>query len=146
MTPLAAREPYNEAEAASFNTDILAISLGLNAANSAPVAGIPSIMNIGEGDPKLERPRTVILPVFPFATSAGRLNTVIPGEIPCNAFCNEVTGRSANCLGVIDETAPVKFSFFCVPKATTTTSSNDSVVLSRRMFKEFELINLVTAV
>ncbi|MNI36142.1 hypothetical protein D3C73_901850 [compost metagenome] len=121
ITPFAALEPYSEAEAASFKTDILDMSLGLNAENSALVAGIPSIMNMGDGELRFVRPLTVMDPAFdeepelPFLTSPGRFNTVIPGEIPCNAFCREVTGRSASCFGVIVATDPVKFAFFCVP-------------------------------
>src|SRR5690606_4463255 len=112
----------SDAEAASFKTDILLISFGLNAENSALVAGIPSIINIGEGEPKLVLPRTVIPPELldapvleDFPTSPGLLKTVTPGDIPCKAFCNEVTGLSANCLGVIVATEPVKFAFFWVP-------------------------------
>ncbi|MNT37595.1 hypothetical protein D3C72_1737380 [compost metagenome] len=120
---------------------MLLISFGLNAENSALVAGIPSMINIGDGEPRFVLPRTVILPVLDdvpledFPTSPGLLSTVIPGDIPCKAFCNDVTGLSANCLGVIVATEPVRLAFFCVPKATTTTSSNAVLEEFNEIFK-----------
>src|SRR5699024_1162616 len=112
ITPLAALDPYNDAEAASFNTDMSLISSGLNAENSAAEAGIPSIIYIGDGLSKFVRPLTVMPASLSFATSPGLFNTVTPGEIPCKAFAKDVTGLSANCLGVIEATEPVRFAFF----------------------------------
>src|SRR5690606_37618125 len=129
ITPLAARDPYSEADEASFSTDMLAISLAFSEANSWLEAGIPSITNKGPGDPRLDRPRMEMVPVpleVPSElrpTSPGRCRTVSPGDNPCRAFCTEVTGRSTNSCALMVATEPVKVVFFCVPNATTTTSS-----------------------
>ena len=49
---------------------------------------------------------------------------VSPGMAPCNAAAALVTGRSPSTSLIFTcETEPVRFSFFCVPKPTTTTSS-----------------------
>ena len=46
-----------------------------------------------------------------------------PGEIPCSACETLATGRFANAFESTVATAAVRLDFFCVPKATTTTSS-----------------------
>ena len=51
----------------------------------------------------------------------------IPGTTPCRASTTLFTGRAVSSSELTAETAPVRFSFFCVPKPTTTTSSRSSV-------------------
>src|SRR5690606_5383773 len=100
---------------------MLLISAGLIAGNSAPVAGIPSLIYIGPGVPRLERPRTLKVASFPFVAAMGLAISVIAAETVRKAFSNEGTDRNANRLVVTAATEPVKFTFFWVPKATTTT-------------------------
>ena len=47
-----------------------------------------------------------------------------PGTVPCNDWPKLVTGRESSTLVSTVATASVRLAFLCVPKPTTTTSSN----------------------
>ena len=48
-----------------------------------------------------------------------------PGTVPANNSCTLVTGRDLRTSSVLTvPIEPVRFTFFCVPKPTTTTSSS----------------------
>ena len=88
---------------------------------------IPSIKTNGSPLvpwPMVVVPRTLILGV----SSKLPLVWVIcnPGTTPCRACAALVTGRSFSSSAVTTPTEPVRFTFFWVPKPTTTTSSSIS--------------------
>lgn len=82
MTPFEAREPYIEADAASFNTCMLSISLAFSEFK-ARVVGTPSTIYNGsceELNEPIPRMRTVPTPLGePVAVM------VMPGTLPCKA-------------------------------------------------------------
>ena len=59
----------------------------------------------------------------------------MPGTTPCRASTVELTGRAAISFAPTVDTAPVTFTFFCVPNATTTTSSKVWVSSFKITFK-----------
>lgn len=82
----------------------------------------PSMTYKGSDVPKLPRPRKLILGLEP-----GREMTVTPGTVPCTADNTLLCTRSLISSVLTEATEPVRFTFFCVPYPTTTTSSNTSV-------------------
>ena len=56
-----------------------------------------------------------------------------PGVRPIRASTAVVTGRSLRSSDETVDTAPVRLTFFCVPKPTATTSLSDSTLSSRTM-------------
>ena len=78
-----------------------------------------------EPSPIVPVPRILISAVL--SSSPVLVDICKPGTNPCKACVAEVTGRDSNSLAVASPTAPVRFTFFCVPNPTTTTSSRVSV-------------------
>ena len=96
ITPLAARDPYKEAEAASFNTVIFSISSGLMDAKPE-VVGKPSITTNGSFPPLIEAaPRTRITKP-PFGSPLAWL-ICTPENFPCNFSPIRETGISDSSL------------------------------------------------
>ena len=115
-----------DADAASFNTDMLSISSGftiemsVTSTLSTNMSGLDSPF----GEPMLPR----ILMVGAPPISPELVVMVSPGTEPCKARPISVIGRLSIVLFTSTEaTAPVKFTFFCEPYPTTTTSSKSSV-------------------
>ena len=115
-----------ELAAASFNTDMLSISSGftiemsVTSTLSTNMSGLDSPF----GEPMLPR----ILMVGAPPISPELVVMVSPGTEPCKARPISVIGRLSIVLFTSTEaTAPVKFTFFCEPYPTTTTSSKSSV-------------------
>src|SRR5690625_4660607 len=128
-TPFAAFEPKIEAEAASFNTDIFAISDGSILSNDD---SIPSISTKGliPAPLNVPGPRTNKEAPF-FAGFPEPCLMETPLTCPTSAKDGFVTDLFSRSLLLIEETDPVKFTFFCVPYPTTTTSSSNWVSDSR---------------
>ena len=127
-TPLAARLPYNAAEAASFKMDMLSISLEFSSA-MFPSKGTPSTTYRGSEAPEtnVPKPRIRMLgaePVSPYV-----LFTCTPGAAPSSAPVTLVVMRFSIFLLSTTEIEPVNDSFLAVPYATTTTSSKASALL-----------------
>ena len=63
--------------------------------------------------------------------------TAIPGTELDNSSCTLVTGRDLSTSSVLTvPIEPVRLTFFCVPKPTTTTSSNFCVSSCNVIWKE----------
>ena len=111
-TPLAARAPYIAAVAASFNTEIDSMSLGLI---SVMLPGIPSINIKASGvAPNDPTPRTRIVPVFSPGRPPGCV-IVTPGICPVNADTTEDVARFSSFSASIIAIEPMTLTFFCVP-------------------------------
>jgi len=111
-TPLAARLPYNAAEAASFKMDMLSISLEFSSA-MFPSKGTPSTTYRGSDDALIDRlPRIRIDPTVP-----GRSLEVIstPAALPCKASKALFTGLVFNSSEPTRAIAPVTSLFFWTP-------------------------------
>ena len=101
---------------------MLSISLGARAFISP---SDPSIRTSGlEFDPlpMVPVPRILRAMVLLRAPPEFPTERLRPGIIPCSAWPRFCTGRAARDLESMEETAPVRFTFFCVPYPTTTTS------------------------
>ena len=100
-----------EAEAASFNTEILSISSGLIVLMDETT---PSTTTIGLLLFKVPIPRIRMLPTsrpgWPLLCV-----TVTPAIVPCKAEVTFVTGLFSRSLAEILETDPVRLIFFVVP-------------------------------
>ena len=119
-TPFAACEPYIEADAASFKTEILSISAGFTTSIFGEIT--PSIKIRGEVLFNVPSPRMVICaPSAPAIPDDCAICTpaILPAKL-CEAL---VIGRLSSCFTSRLATAPVRFTFFCAPYPTTTTSS-----------------------
>ncbi len=101
-----------DADAASFNTEIVSISCGLTASIEA---SIPSTKTNGLALFNVPVPRTRI--VAPSSVGLPLLCiTCKPADRPPKADDTFVIGRLAACsVKSTEETEPVKFTFFCVP-------------------------------
>ena len=109
------------AEAASFNTEILSMSLG--STSFIVLVSIPSTKIYGSAVFNVPTPRTrIVAPSCPGRPWPAVI--VTPGIVPCKAVDTFCTGRLSNILLSTWATAPVIFTFFCVPYPTTTTSSS----------------------
>ena len=129
ITPLAAREPYKDAAAASLITVIDSISLLFKVANTlVPVLLYPS--------PVFGVLKALI---FPDCTGVPSITDVVapgapenelictPGIEPASLSSMAIVGISCNfSVGIVDA-APVKVDFLKVPYPVTTTSSRTSV-------------------
>ncbi len=108
ITPLAALEPYIDAEAASFRTDMFSISL-----TSRPSIEPSRPSTKIRGFALLSVPIPLIRIVPPSPPGRPELCvTVTPGATPCNAIEAFITGLEANVLPPIASTAPVRLIFF----------------------------------
>ena len=114
ITPLAARLPYNAAEAASFKMDMLSISLEFSSA-MFPSKGTPSTTNRGleAPDTNVPKPRTRISGAFPGSPYV--LFTCTPGAAPSSAPVTLVVMRFSIFLLSTTEIEPVNDSFLAVP-------------------------------
>ena len=111
-TPLAARTPYIEAEAASFKTEIFSISFG---DTLFKLPSTPSINTIGLLSPKVFIPRIRISTSPSAPGCAEKELTVTPLIRPCSKLEVLDTGISLISLTFTEDTAPVRLAFFCVP-------------------------------
>jgi hypothetical protein len=146
ITPLAAREPYKDAAAASLITVIDSISLLFKVANTlvpvllypSPVfgvlkalifpdcTGVPSITYKGSFPAFMEPiPRIRTDVVAPGAPENELICT--PGIEPASLSSMAIVGISCNFSVAIVDAAPVKVDFLKVPYPVTTTSSRTSV-------------------
>ena len=119
ITPKAVRAPYIAAEAASFKIDTDSISCG-----SIMLISIGTLFTNTRGSPPLME----VVPRILYVMSSPGVPVVdsifSPGTTPCRAAETLVIGRSPNDSLIFTEaTAPVIFTFFCVPNPMTTTSS-----------------------
>ncbi|MND78501.1 hypothetical protein D3C80_702150 [compost metagenome] len=120
-----------DADAASFSTDMEAISLG---STSLIAASNPSITTKGDALFNVPIPRIVRVP--PSAPGCPEFwVTCSPATFPANAIEAFVIGRLSISAIETDVTAPVRFTFFCFPNPTTTTScspklSSSSFIIS----------------
>ncbi len=136
ITPLAARDPYTAAAAASFNIVMLSISFGLimamgllvftRSASSPLIMATPSTTYNGLLPALIELvPRIRMLVLEPGCPELWVICT--PAILPDNILSREVAGISANCSAETEAMDPVFASRLVVPYATTTTSSNASL-------------------
>ena len=125
-TPLAAREPYKAAAAASFNTSTDKISAGLISANALalpttfvlPVSaklpdciGTPSTIYKGPVPEVMEfTPRICTIGACP--TPAEGVVTLMPDARPCNIWSILVLGASFRDSALTEETEAVKVLAF----------------------------------
>ena len=128
ITPNAPRAPYIAEAAASFNTEIDSTSFGLIRLISP---GTPSINTRGSPPFTEPRPRTLIDPPAPGCAVENEMLTL--GITPWSIWVTLPTGRFSMSLDVTWVTAPVRFTFFCVPYPTTTTSSRSCVFSFSKM-------------
>ena len=113
-----------EEEAASFSTEMFSMSSGFRL---FMLPSIPSIKISGEALdplPMVPVPRMFTFIVCPNCPPKSGVDRFNPGTTPCRACPTCDTGREASALVSTLATAPVKFTFFWVPKPTTTTSSS----------------------
>src|SRR5690606_8081549 len=123
IMPLAPRAPYNTVADASFRIEKLSISSGCSLANASEVASKPSIRISGE----VWYPKVVTPLIKNCALSAPGSPVVwkdiMPGIRPATELVRFEAGiRTSAARQAV--TAPTTLDFFCVPKATTVTSSN----------------------
>ena len=104
MTPFAAREPYIEAEAASFSTWIDSMSFGFNSC-MPDLVGTPSMMYSGSLSLSVPIPRIRTVAVPEGLPSA---EMFIPGTLPCRAFIGLFSCCFSKSLALTALTAPVK--------------------------------------
>jgi hypothetical protein len=108
------------AEAASFNTSILSISLGF--IEFKELKGTPSTTYNGSLEEFIDPTPLMRIETLPPGCPLFCV-TCTPANRPCKAWSNPVTGVPAYSLELTEETAPAMFAFFCVPYPITTTSS-----------------------
>src|ERR1044072_2727825 len=122
-TPLAAREPYIEAAAASFKKEIFSISAGLKEFRAA-VFGNVSPSTITRGSVPLVDELPLIRKFHDSRPGCAELLVpATPGTCPCNAARGLAIGpRSWKVFAFTVDTAPVNEPFLAVPYPTTTTS------------------------
>ena len=123
MTPAAPRAPYRAAEAASFRTVTLSMSLCGMLVRLAGY-GAPSTMTSGSVEADREEiPRMLMLPLpAPGAPDAPFIWR--PATWPTRALVTLVVARFCSSSAFITAAEPVKASFVVVPKATTMVSSS----------------------
>ena len=110
ITPLAAREPYIDAEAASLSTCILSMSFMLSELR-AVVVGTPSITNNGsceELNEPIPRIRTVPVPI-----GEPSVVIVMPGTLPCKERIGSVSADDFRSFVLTTDTEPVKSALRC---------------------------------
>ena len=107
------------ADAASFRTEIVSISLG---STKLRFELIPSTSMSGFESPIVPIPRILMVPAS-CPGSPDLCVTVTPAAIPCKAIDVWVTGFFASSSPSIDATEPVRLIFFCTPYPIATTSS-----------------------
>ena len=133
ITPFAPRAPYKAADAASFNTVIDSISWLLIVLRS-PSNGAPSRITNG-AFPALIEPIPLILtdgddcPGWPLL-----LKICIRVVLPTSASIGFETCNLLISSAFTTEAEPVNADFFCVPKATTITSSRSLASCSKTTF------------
>ena len=125
-----------EEAAASFSTEIFSISCGLIAFISPSIPSMSTNGSTFEPAPIVPTPRILNFLSEPREPPPSPVEIFIPGTIPCKASMVELTGRAEISFAPTVDTAPVTFTFFCVPKATTTTSSNVCVLSLRMTFND----------
>ena len=101
------------------------------------LASTPSIITNGLESFNVPCPRTrIVAPSLPGRPPLPAV-TETPGAIPASPAESEVIGRLSTILLISTEaTAPVIFTFFCVPYPTTTTSSKACESSFSRTVKE----------
>ena len=146
MTPLAARDPYMEVAAASFNTSIDSIDSGsISAKAFVPVKeevmfvmGTPSITHKGElksrcSALKVLYPRRMVA-VPPLPGAPLMLETSNPATRPCNKLERFEVGTLIRSSPLIEVIAPVISRFVVFPYAITLTSSKSDTSSSKTTF------------
>ena len=112
ITPLAEREPYMAADAASFKTSIDSISAGF--ISSMDSKGTPSTMYRGFAPPSnVDVPRIRISAASPGAPDPVVICT--PAVCPCNASAIEIAFRCSIVSDDMEAMAPVTSRFFIAP-------------------------------
>ncbi len=136
MTPFAPRAPYKAVAVASFKTEKFSITSEERAFKSPVDASTPSIKIRGEvGPANVDTPR--IQKLAPSAPGSPLLCTATtPAIRPANELLNDEEG-TFNVSGLTVWIEPTTLAFFCVPKPTTTTSSNVSASSSNTMINPF---------
>src|SRR5690554_3974467 len=129
MIPLAPRAPYRAVEAASLSTVIDSISEGLRD-DKSPSKGIPSTTYKGS-IPALIDPTPLILTVAEEPGWPSALKICTPATLPESAFETFDICLISNRSESTTPADPVKVPLVEVPYATTITSSNNSVSVSR---------------
>ena len=133
-----------EEAAASFKTEIFSMSCGFMELIS------PSMPSINTNGPPSDPSPIVPVPRILISIFLSSVPLVVeickPGTIPWRAWTAFWTGRDSNASALTMPTDPVRFTFFCVPNPTTTTSSSFCVSSSSVIFRIVCPVNLTSCV
>ena len=143
MTPFAPRAPYRAVAVASFITEKLAMSSGWRRARSVAESSMLSIRMSGVVFPsKVATPRmkksVLSCPGSPLLEKATN-----PAMFPARAVVRSLEGTLSSFTS-IDVMAPMTLSFFCLPKATATASSNSLFSSESSMLMTFWSVTLTS--